>query len=131
MPFIFFCYRFVFWGDENLDGYMVLQNTVGRRQVNIVDWEGRNPQVRSDLLEAVIGLGQFRTMGTWGATRHGPDIEALQKSGFSHANTAAASSGGRFMLKPLGPDAGNIGILGCHPLDQGNWDLRMIYSDGA
>jgi hypothetical protein len=129
-----FCYRFLFWGGNNPDGYMVVQNKVGHSHVNIVDWEARTPQIRSDLLEAAIKLGQFRTMGTWGATLPGSAIEALQKAGFTYANATAGSSNGhegRLMLKPLGPDVENSCILGRHPLEQDNWDLRMIYSDGG
>lgn len=125
-------YRFLFWGDEDPGGYMVLQNTAGQAHVNIVDWEGRDPEVRSDILEAAMNWGHFRNLSTWGATLSDSVIEMLQKAGFSPANTTADSlnRAGQFLLKPLGPDAGSENLLGRQPLEHDNWDLRMIYSDG-
>ncbi len=125
-----FCYRFIFWGRAELDGYMILQNTPGRRQVNIIDWEGRNEQVRTDLLEAVIRLGRFRAMSTWGATLSDSRIETLRNNGFSSTG-ASCGHAERFMIRPLVPDARENCILGCNPLEQKNWSLRMMYSDGA
>lgn len=128
------CYRFLFWGGEDLNGYMVLQKEEGIEQVNIVDWEGQNPRVLSDLLEAAINWGQFRILSTWGTALSSTVIEMLQKAGFSYAHPAADSPdrfNGHFLLKPLGSDAENGNILGCDPLEQNNWDLRMIYSDGV
>jgi len=127
------CYRFLFRGGEDLDGYMVLQKVAGIEQVNIVDWEGRNPRVLSDLLEAAINWGQFRVMGTWGTGLSSSVIEMLQKAGFSYVHAAADSPdryAGLFLLKPLDQDAETGNILGYHPLEQNNWDLRRIYSDG-
>ncbi len=125
-----FRYRFVFWGDKDPGGYMILQNTPGRRQVNIVDWEGRDAQIRTKMLEAVIRLGQFRTMSTWGATLSESRIEALERNGFSNTG-ASCGHAERFMIKPLMPESADARILGCNPLQQKNWSLRMIYSDGA
>lgn len=128
-----FTYRFLFWGGEILDGYMILQNKVGRRQVNIVDWEGRSDQIRAELLEAAIHWGQFKTMGIWGTTQAASVIGTLQDAGFSYVNTDSNSHdghGGQFMLKPLNLNEKHGNILGRNPLDSKSWDLRMIYSDG-
>jgi hypothetical protein len=128
------CYRFLFRGGEDLDGYMVLQKVAGIKQVNIVDWEGRNPRVLSDLLDAAINWGQFRILGTWGTALSSSVIETLLTAGFSYAHAAADSPGrydGHFLLRLLGADAENGNILGYHPLEHDNWDLRMIYSDSA
>ncbi len=125
-------YRFLFWGGEDPDGYMILQNTVGQTTLNIVDWEGRNPKIRSDLLEAAISWGQYRSLCIWGATLPGSARETLKNASFSCATKTDKPDNRRgcCMLKPLGSDAACKDILGCRPLEYNSWDLRMIYSDG-
>jgi len=106
-----FRYRFLFWGGKEIDGYMVLQNTMGRRQVNIVDWEGRDPKTLSAMLEAVLNLGQFRTMAAWRGCLPASAKEVLQKAGFNDGQDGSFL--GRAILKPLNSDAGKENLLGC------------------
>jgi hypothetical protein len=124
-------YRFLYWGDTNLEGYLVLQNTVGRRRVNIVDWEGRDLQIRADLLETAMELGKFRSVGIWGTSLSAPAKDMLLQAGFSLAATPADSLNrrfdGQFLLKSLSVKKKTV--LGHDPLNLDNWDLRMIYSD--
>ncbi|MEE9367711.1 MAG: GNAT family N-acetyltransferase [Pontiella sp.] len=128
-----YTYRFLFWGDDEIDGYLILQNVVGRRQVNIIDWEGRNSQIRAGLLDAAIRLGQFKTMTIWGATLSDSTIETLQKIGFSNENSGRDSFNrhGQFMLKQLASEPSDGTILGRNPLDKNSWDLRTVYSEEA
>ncbi len=128
-----FDYRFLFHGGKTLDGYLVLQNTVGRRQVNIVDWEAPDPAVRSGLLEAALSMGRFRTMATWGASLGTEELGSFRAAGFcpvEEAGGSAAGQGGRFLLKMLDP-AGDRNILGRDPLDPSSWNFRMAVSDNA
>lgn len=124
-------YRFLYWGEEDLHGYLILQNTIGLGHVNIVDWEGSSPEVRSDLLQAALTWGQFRNVRTWGATLSEPVMEMLRQSGFTAVGNTKDSSNrdGQFMLKSLvSNDTSNI-YSRRQLLDTGHWDLRMIYSD--
>lgn len=124
-------YRFLYWGQESLDGYMILQNIVGEAHINIVDWEATGSEIRSDLLEAALTWGHFRNVCTWGTTLPEPVIEILRQAGFTAASVAkdATSRGGQFMLKSLGTDETSDMISNRRLLDPGHWDLRMIYSD--
>lgn len=124
-------YRFLYWGEEDLRGYMILQNTVGQGHVNIVDWEGSSPEVRSDLLKAALTWGHFRNVRTWGTTLSEPVIEVLQQAGFTAAGNTKGSShrDGQFLLKSLGRHDTSDIHNGRQLFEPGHWDLRMIYSD--
>ena len=63
-------YRFLFWEDARLEGYLVLCRLIqaDRPAVSIVDWEATNAQVRAELLEAVIRWGNFQWLLIWSAT---------------------------------------------------------------
>lgn len=124
----YFRYRFLFWGKEDLDGYIVLHYLDGLRAVNIIQWEGRNQQVRSDLLHAAVNLGRFRTLHAWGISLSASDIETLVQAGFSYADDSPVQyKRQNFMLKPLAPVTENKNILGRDPLIVDNWDLQTIF----
>ncbi|UCG12314.1 MAG: hypothetical protein JSU72_17735 [Deltaproteobacteria bacterium] len=126
-------YRFLYWGDRDLDGYMILQNTVGDPRINIVDWEGASLEIRASLLEAAVAWGHFGIVCTWGTTLFASVIEILQQAGFTADNitTDAPNRSGQFMLKELGTNETSGTLGGRQLLDHGHWDLRMIYSDGV
>jgi GNAT superfamily N-acetyltransferase len=61
-------YRFLFWGDAVLEGYLVLRTSIRGKRVSIVDWEATNMKVRTDLLQAVMQWGKFDKLALWTAT---------------------------------------------------------------
>src|SRR6185369_15409913 len=65
-------YWFLFWSEERLDGYLVLQEYTSDRadriRLNIVDWEGITPAVQSGLLEAAVVFANNRPLWIWAAT---------------------------------------------------------------
>jgi len=124
-------YRFLYWGEDELRGYMVLQNTIGQGHVNIVDWEATSPGPRSDLLKAALAWGRFRKVSTWGTSLPEADIEMLHKEGFAAAGNTKDSSmrDGQFMLKSLDSHDAEGLCNGRRLHEPAHWDLRMIYSD--
>lgn len=129
-------YRFLFWEDTSLEGYLVLQTSLYRdkERVRIVDWEATNPQTRSDLLEAALRLGNFDVLSIWTATL--PDVVKilLEKNGFKSLSETKGVIQYRptVLVRPVRDDMLKTDwvIANRRLLDLANWDLRMIYSDG-
>ena len=77
-------YRFLFWEDSRLEGYLILQTKFNddTLRVSIVDWEAANPRVQSELIEAVLRLEKFEAMIIWTATLPDAVKVLLGKNGF-------------------------------------------------
>jgi GNAT superfamily N-acetyltransferase len=128
-------YRFLYWDDGGLEGYLVLQRYLSERTdqrcVNIVDWEGADERVRAKLLAAAIEWGNFDSLSAWSVGAGEPVRALLVEHGF----TAGESDGLRarhsgLLVRPLAATAqGGRWIIGRRDLlDLANWDLRMLYS---
>jgi hypothetical protein len=136
-------YRFLYWKDPMLKGYLVLQawgNPRRRAAVNIVDWEAATPRARKELLDAALRWGEFETVRIWCATLPDEAKTLLAGAGFEPWETreghgrglyASAHRGGVLVrrlhdetLKSSDWTLGNRKVL-----DMSHWDLRMIYSD--
>jgi hypothetical protein len=129
-------YRFLFWEESRLEGYLVLQTRVNDEalSVSIVDWEADNLQVQSDLLEAVLVLGNFDVLSIWTATL--PDVVKmlLKKNGFNMSEVKSiAQYRPTVLVRRVQDDMLETDwtIDNRRLLDLSNWDLRMIYSDGS
>jgi GNAT superfamily N-acetyltransferase len=129
-------YRFLFWEDNTLQGYLVLQTPsfTNRGIVNIVDWEGTRPEVKADLLEASVDLGKFHKLIIWSATLLRTEKEILQRFGFvSEDVDVGLTNYSQYVMIRAVQDKmlnGDWILANRRLLDLGNWDLRMIYSDG-
>lgn len=133
-------YRFFFWGDAALEGYLVLRTSVHGKRVSIVDWEATNIKVRADLLQAVIQWGEFDKLTLWTATLPTEVKTLLHNAGFStvgktesigRAHSVRASRPTvllRAVRRDMLKEADWV-IAHRRLLDLENWDLRMIYSD--
>jgi hypothetical protein len=132
-------FRFLFFGDVPLDGYIVLQAPLrshgNKVIVSVVDWEFTNIQVWADLLEAAICLGNFDKVTISCATLSDQAKAILKKIGFNFVE----KSGGltrdiqqptiltRSVRKEMAPTDWALGNR--RLVDLTNWDLRPIYSD--
>ncbi len=132
------CYRFLFWEDDNLEGYLVLQMKNEHKMkssAQIVDWEVTNFQVRADLLQAAIRWGRFDNLNIWSATLSEEANSLLQNTGFEHVDDArsGAPESRPFLIRPVRDKMLKTDwVLGDRRiLDLANWDLRMICSDGS
>ncbi len=128
-------YRFVYWDEGGLAGYLVLQeytsDRADREVVNIVDWEAGTPAIQAALLEVATRLARARILALWSAGLSQTTVELLRSHGFrtdpEPSNKSAVPS---LIMRPLqaalATDAFNI--LGLNALDLSNWNLRMLFS---
>jgi len=129
-------YRFLFWEDARMEGYLVLRRWVytDRVGVNIVDWEATNAQVRADLLQAAIHWGNFPELTIWSATLPDEAKTLLNNTGFEQRGGEGnlARYLPTVLVRPIRDEMlkDDWVLADRRLLDVDNWDLRMIYSDG-
>ena len=134
-------FRFLYWDDGALQGYLILSAHLpasGRRDIEIVDWEATNAEVKDALLRAAIGWGRFDTLTIWSATLAEETRAMLRDAGFRYIRPRLRDRSGRletnwpgFLIRPTTDanrdDEWTVG--GRDLLDLSNWDLRRAYSD--
>jgi len=129
-------YRFLFWEDTRLEGYLVLRRWVytDRVAVNIVDWEATNAEVRADLLQAAIRWGNFAHLTIWSATLLDEVKTLLQITDFKELESKGNMTRDfpTVLVRPIRDEMlkGDWVLADRRLLDLANWDLHMIYSDG-
>ena len=125
-------YRYLFYEDDGLEGYLVLQAYRGdrRRGVNIADWEGTTSEIRADLLRAAIEWGDFDQLSVWTATLSDEALEQLT------AATFVPPPAGSWLHSPnvlvtttrRADPAPDPTLGGRRLLELAEWDMRMLYS---
>lgn len=128
-------YRFLFWDEDRLRGYLVLQRYLSDRsnsgRVNIADWEASDERVHAGLLEAALTWGRFRRVHAWTATASELTRSLLRARGFEPLQAEGVRSRSEGLLvRRLGEGPGTEPwVLGSRDvLKIENWDLRMLYS---
>lgn len=128
-------YRFVFCGEVDLQGYLVVGHSATYRsdEVIILDWQGASVEIMAELLSVVIEAGKFDHLVVWSASLEAKQTRILTQMGFlpdempverlAQANVPIIRS----LENPKDPAQWYID--GHHVLDQSNWDLRALYSD--
>jgi len=128
-------YRFIFWKEDFLKGYIVLQgyfpDNQRRGKVNIVDWEATSTPVLKELLGTAIRQGKFEELFSWTATLSAEKKAILAEAGFKPMQpTEGSRYSNCVIMRPvrneLSPEKWMISDR--HLLDLSNWDLRMLYS---
>jgi len=126
-------YRFLYAGNDRLDGYLVLQcqrGAHGRARVNVVDWEATDASIRDTLLDAAL-TDAFAELVTWTASLDADTRDLLRRRAFTPIDEADAARGvPGVLIRPVRDDALRTDwtIGGRRLLDLANWDLRMLYS---
>jgi GNAT superfamily N-acetyltransferase len=130
-------YLFLYWEEEMLEGYLVLQEYVSefrsRAQVNIVDWEGTSREVRANLLHAAVGLCPFPDLNIWTSTLPEESKSLVRDAGFRPVHEATAGTKDippSLLVRSLqaGVPAADWSLEDRRLLDMANWDMRMVYS---
>ncbi len=131
-------YRFLFWENGDLEGYLVLQTTKTHKDklsVKIVDWEATDFRVQADLLQAAIRWGHFHRLNIWSATLPEEAKLMLQNTGFNRVEDteSVTPKPPAVLIRPVRDEMLNTDwvLANRRLLDLANWDLRMIYSDGS
>jgi hypothetical protein len=80
-------YRFLYWGDEQIDGYLALRGRINHNdgKVMIVDWEATELEIARQLLQAAIQLGDFTALSIWSETLSLDMKQLLTDFGFQFA----------------------------------------------
>ena len=131
-------YRFVFWDDGGLQGYLVLQRSLSDGAdaglVGIADWEAADERVAAALLDVALDRGGFTRVQAWSAGI-APERQATIDA---HGFVAAEDSGMRarskgLLVRRLGlaerDERWSLGSRDLLRID--DWDLRMVYSMSA
>ena len=131
-------YRFLFWDDGRLEGYLVLQAPVDAADdywIHIVDWEATGTQVRAGLLEAAMEHTPSQMLVIWSATLS-DEVKTLLKSHAFHFSSDTTATDGEVwqphvLVRPVRSDIPPTDWrLGDRDLlNLADWDLRAIYSD--
>jgi GNAT superfamily N-acetyltransferase len=130
-------YRFLFWSEDPVDGYLVLQARRKDRTgaINIVDWEAVDMAARAKLLEAVIGCGSRGPLGIWSGTLQYETKRLLSENGFRFVdetgNLTRDVGHETVLVKPLHSETSSADVIPGRKalLAIENWDLRMMYCD--
>lgn len=127
-------YRFVFWRDTDLRGFLVLQKQRGNTPATrIIDWQATDLHVLKRLFGAVLEFGNLSSVATWSAALPAEMVSFLAEHGFATFDESFGVSDYspglqvRSLEDPL-PD-GPWEIAGCCLHDLADWDLRPVYSD--
>jgi hypothetical protein len=77
-------YRYLFWEDSELQGYLILQATrfFPHHPVALVDWCASSDEIWAELLHAAIQLTQGEDLFTWSATMSEQEHGAFENAGF-------------------------------------------------
>jgi GNAT superfamily N-acetyltransferase len=130
-------YRYIFWEEDRLEGYLVLQaytsEYADRNLLNIVNWEASSAAIQEGLLKVALTVfAKGRELMIWSATLPQSTNELLRKSGFRILTppTNVTDFPPAILVRPIaGFDLGGEWILGGrHLLDLETWDLQMLYS---
>jgi GNAT superfamily N-acetyltransferase len=130
-------YRYIFWEQDRLEGYLVLQEYTSeyfnREVVNIVNWEASNATIQEGLLKAALAIfSKGRELVIWSATLPEPTIALLCKIGFRFLTppTDVTCFPTAILVRPIaGFHLGGEWMLGDRLLlDLASWDLQMLYS---
>jgi GNAT superfamily N-acetyltransferase len=124
-------YRFVYWDESALEGYLVLQSCAfpTSQPLGIVDWEASSDEIRLQLLRAALRLVEGRAVWIWSGTLLENALRVLDLAGFQprastahDPQTAEVRAVDEHMLNREWR-LGEQSLLDLH-----NWDFRMLHS---
>lgn len=126
-------YRFLYWHDGGLQGYLVLQRSVSDLAdaaiVSVLDWEASDDRVRAGLLDAALRCGRFERVHALVRDLEDPAARLLRQRGFAPREAKDLRERSRGVLVRRLGSAAEPWRLGSRNLDDiRDWDLRMVYS---
>jgi len=130
-------YRFVYAGEEQLAGYLVLKRSVASsssHRVSIADLEAIDDRTQRALLEVAVRHGEFAELTAWSGTLDPSIVAGMQRMGFEACDNHLTVHGLPCVLVRATDDSRLVDdwrIEGLHLLDWANWDHRMIYTSAG
>ena len=132
-------YRFLFWDQNHLDGYLVLCGKVyppnNDELVYIVDWDAINGDIWFHLFQAAMQWGNFNYISIWTAALSKDLKRLLRNAGFVFMDKTGSATrdirGENIFVKPINQKTQQPKWVmgGRDLLNPTSWDLRTIYSD--
>jgi hypothetical protein len=129
-------YRFLYWGENEIDGYIVLQTShqasSNHSWVNILDWEAKSEKIRRKLLNKVLKSGAFDEINIWAATLREESKQTLRDAGFNFNGSGEEESYPTILVRAVPEElqTAEWRINGLNLLDLNNWSIRGVFSDG-
>lgn len=128
-------YRFLYWEESRLEGYLVLSRLVsdlgGWYRVYIADFEATDMKIRSALLSAATTCGRFPELVTWTASLADAEVRLLESHGFvpvDHVDTSRGCPSILVRVLRNDPPREKWEMASRDLLDIRNWDIRVLYS---
>ncbi len=132
-------YRFLYWDDGQLEGYLVLYMKVAdpgeEDLVYIVDWDATSAPVWQGLIDAALAWGDFDRISIWSDSLSESAKELLRDSGFDFrdktGNTLSDLDGTQVLIAQLDAQRQPSDWTACgrDVMDPAQWDLRATFSD--
>lgn len=127
-------YRFLYWKDAEMKGYLVLKTSVYTDQIKwiaIVDLEATTKKVLADLVTSALQLVRFGYVTIWTATLAETAKDVLKRAGFLVTGQPKSIRHYRpsILIKKL-ENGSDWTIAKRSLLEISNWNLRMLFSDG-
>jgi len=125
-------FRFLFWDEERLEGYLILRASAGGSRVAILDWEATDGTIKRGLLSAAIEWGRFESLSIWAASLDDETGELLSREGFEPRARpkSIADYYPTILVRAIDrTDSGQWTLGGRHLLERDDWDIRMSYTD--
>ncbi|HEY4492959.1 MAG TPA: GNAT family N-acetyltransferase, partial [Acidobacteriota bacterium] len=96
-------YRFLFWQDRALEGYLVLQTShyKPRHSASVVDWEGTSRKVKLDLLQSANLLASRINLLMWSATVESEERNLLGEAGFHPIERSETNLDCPVLIRPV------------------------------
>lgn len=128
-------YRFVYWRESRLEGFLVLQASLGVQaaDLRIVDWESSRPEILEAMVSRLVRGGGYDRLSIWTATLPDAFLDVLRRGGFVPRDETRGDLDYRPGLMAIGPggsDLHSTAAADAPPLrDPARWGLRMAFSD--
>ena len=125
-------YLFLYWHDDGLKGYLVLQSHLYRMDSggvhNIFELEATDASIRIELLNTLISLMNSGSISIWTNMLDRESFNFLVSRGFKEDNSAKSIKDPprTILIRPLGQDINKIEFQGLDLLDARSWDFKMI-----
>ena len=123
-------YRFLFWDDGDLQGYVVLQATAFRSKqpIGVIDWCASSDEAHAELLQAVHHLTCGETLFTWSATLTERERRIFEIAGFQTLPELSANNPWIAAVRPVRDEMLNEDwrFGDQRLLDISSWDFRML-----
>lgn len=126
-------YLFLYWYDDGLKGYLVLQSHIYSMESggahNIFELEAAGSSIKVELLNTLISLMDSGSISTWANMLDRDSYDFLVSKGFKVDSSAKSIKNPprTILIRLLGKDNNNLEFQGLNLLDSTGWDYKMIY----